>query len=279
MSSSGQRVKIGIIGGTGLDNPDLLENRVEKYVDTPYGKPSDALIIGQIKGVDCVILARHGRGHHLYPSNINFCANLWALKAEGCTCIIATNACGSLKEEIPPGHVVICDQFLDWTRQRRLTFYDGSEGQPSQGVCHIPMAEPFCSEIRKVLIEAVIQSGGRCHEAGTIVVVEGPRFSTRAESRLFQSFGASVIGMTTVPEVTMAHELGLPYANMSLVTDYDCWKEDEAVTTVDGVDACMKKNAELAKNTLLTAIPLIAQINWDPICSHWQEVARNAVMK
>lgn len=274
-----QRVKIGIIGGTGLDNPDLLEKRVEKYVDTPFGKPSDALITGQIKGVDCVILARHGRKHDKYPSNVNYCANIWALKEEGCTFIVACNAVGSLQEEMRPEHVVICDQYLDWTRRRRLTYYDGSEGHPFQGVCHIPVADPFCEVIRKVLIESVKENGGTCHESGTIVVVEGPRYSTRAESRLFKSFGGSIIGMTTVPEVNLAHEIGLPYASMCLVTDYDCWKEDVAITTVGGVDVCMKKNAALARNSLLTAIPLLAAIDWEPITAQFKEVAKNAIMK
>jgi len=279
MSGDKRHVKIGIIGGTGLDNPDLLENRQEKYVDTPFGKPSDALITGQIKGIECVLLARHGRGHHLNPTNINYCANMWALKAEGCTCIVATSACGSLKADVPPGHFVITDQFFDWTRHRRLTYYDGSEGNPCKGVSHIPMAEPFCPEIRKLLIDAVIEHGGNCHKSGTIVVIEGPRFSTRAESRLFQSFGASIIGMTTVPEVTLAHEIGLPYAIMSMVTDYDAWKEDEATTTVEAVGVCMKNNSTLAMKVLLSVIPKIAAINWDPICARWKEVAEQSVMQ
>jgi len=276
MTSS--RVKIGIIGGTGLDNPDLLENRQEKYVDTPFGKPSDALIIGQIKGVDCVLLARHGRKHHVNPTNVNYCANIWALKNEGCTCIVATNACGSLKEEIPPGHVVITDQFLDWTRRRRLTFYDGSENNPFKGVAHIPVADPFCAELRKILIAATIEHGGQCHQSGTLVVVEGPRYSTRAESKLYQSFGASIIGMTTVPEVTLSNEIGLPYANMALVTDYDCFKEDVAATTVEAVDLCMKTNTKLAIQVLVTAIPRIAAIDWAPICALSKKVAESSVM-
>jgi len=276
--SSCHKIKIGIIGGTGLDNPDLLENRREEIVNTPFGLPSDALVFGQIKGVDCVLLARHGRTHNVNPSKINYCANIWALHHVGCTCVIVTCACGSLKEDIHPGEVVILDQFIDWTRHRRLTYYDCSPETPFKGVCHIPMADPFCHELRQVLIDVTGRHTKNCHKTGTIVVIEGPRFSSRAESKVFQSFGASVIGMTAVPEVTLANELGLPYASMALITDYDCWREDDQHVSVETVTECLKRSADLAKNVLMEAIPRIAQIDWQPITARYQDIVKRSIM-
>nr|XP_044997723.1 S-methyl-5'-thioadenosine phosphorylase isoform X2 [Jaculus jaculus] len=150
-------VKIGIIGGTGLDDPEILEGRTEKYVDTPFGKPSDALILGKIKNVDCVLLARHGRQHTIMPSKVNYQANIWALKEEGCTHVIVTTACGSLREEIQPGDIVIIDQFIDRTSRRPQTLYDGSHSC-TRGVCHIPMAEPFCPKTREVSVDRVLKT-------------------------------------------------------------------------------------------------------------------------
>ncbi|XP_034823129.1 S-methyl-5'-thioadenosine phosphorylase isoform X1 [Pan paniscus] len=218
--------RIGIIGGTGLDDPEILEGRTEKYVDTPFGKPSDALILGKIKNVDCVLLARHGRQHTIMPSKVNYQANIWALKEEGCTHVIVTTACGSLREEIQPGDIVIIDQFIDRTTMRPQSFYDGSHSC-ARGVCHIPMAEPFCPKTREVLIETAKKLGLRCHSKGTMVTIEGPRFSSRAESFMFRTWGADVINMTTVPEVVLAKEAGICYASIAMATDYDCWKEHE----------------------------------------------------
>uniref|UniRef100_A0A8C8TKN5 S-methyl-5'-thioadenosine phosphorylase n=1 Tax=Peromyscus maniculatus bairdii TaxID=230844 RepID=A0A8C8TKN5_PERMB len=211
-------VKIGIIGGTGLDDPEILEGRTEKYVDIPYGKPSDALILGKIKNVDCVLLARHGRQHTIMPSKVNYQVNISALKEEGCTHVIVTTACESLREDL-----VTC---------LRPSFYDGSHCG-ARGVCHIPMAEPFCPKTREVLIETAKKLGLQCHSKGTIVTIEGPRFSSRAESFIFRTWGADVINMTTVPEVVLAKEAGICYASIVIATDYDCWKEhEEAVCAV-----------------------------------------------
>ncbi|XP_003762947.1 S-methyl-5'-thioadenosine phosphorylase [Sarcophilus harrisii] len=260
-------VKIGIIGGTGLDDPEILEGRTEKYVDTPYGKPSDALILGKIKNVDCVLLARHGRQHTIMPSNINFQANIWALKEEGCTHIIVTTACGSLREEIQPGDIVIIDQFIDRTTKRPQTFYDGSHAC-SGGVCHIPMAEPFCSKTREVLIETAKKLGLKCHSKGTMVTVEGPRFSSRAESLMFRVWGGDLINMTTVPEVVLAREAGICYAAIAMATDYDCWKEHEEAVSVDNVMKTLKENSNKATSLLLTAIPQIGSMEWkETLCS------------
>ncbi|XP_036957350.1 S-methyl-5'-thioadenosine phosphorylase isoform X1 [Acanthopagrus latus] len=224
--ASAQPIKIGIIGGSGLDDPDILEGRTERYVDTPYGKPSDALILGKIKNVECVLLARHGRQHTIMPSNVNFQANIWALREEGCTHLLATTACGSLREEIQPGDIVIIDQFIDRTTKRAQTLHDGQPTSPP-GVCHIPMAEPFCNRTREVLVEVARTLGIKCHVRGTMLTIEGPRFSSRAESLMFRQWGADVINMTTVPEVILAKEAGLCYASIAMATDYDCWKEHE----------------------------------------------------
>ncbi|XP_028911275.1 S-methyl-5'-thioadenosine phosphorylase [Ornithorhynchus anatinus] len=270
-------VKIGIIGGTGLDDPEILEGRTEKIVETPYGKPSDALILGKIKNVDCVLLARHGRQHTIMPSAVNFQANIWALKEEGCTHIIVTTACGSLREEIQPGDIVLIDQFIDRTTKRKQTFYDGSH-RCSEGVCHIPMAEPFCPKTREVLIEIAKKLGLKCHPKGTVVTIEGPRFSSRAESLMFRNWGADVINMTTVPEVILAKEVGICYASIAMATDYDCWKEHEEAVSVDKVMKILKENANKATSLLLIAIPQIGSLEWTETIQNIQNVAQFSVL-
>ncbi|KAM9167401.1 S-methyl-5'-thioadenosine phosphorylase [Mergus octosetaceus] len=252
---------IGIIGGTGLDDPDILEGRTEKYVDTPYGKPSDALILGKIKNVSCVLLARHGRHHTIMPSNVNYRANIWALKEENCSHVLVTTACGSLREEIQPGDLIMIDQFIDRTTKRHYTLYDG-QCSALPGVCHIPMAEPFCTKTREVLIEIAKKLGLQCHSKGTMITIEGPRFSSRAESLMFRSWGADVINMTTVPEVILAKEAGMSYASIAMATDYDCWKEHEETVSVDKVLKTLKENANKATSILLSAIPLIGSMEW-----------------
>ncbi|KAM4750894.1 uncharacterized protein FYW61_005695 [Anableps anableps] len=270
-------VKIGIIGGSGLDDPDILEGRTERYVDTPYGKPSDALILGKIKNVECVLLARHGRQHTIMPSNVNYRANIWALREEGCTHLVVTTACGSLREEIQPGDIVIIDQFIDRTTKRPQTLYDGQPTSPP-GVCHIPMAEPFCNKTREVLVEVARSLGIKCHVRGTMLTIEGPRFSSRAESVMFRQWGADVINMTTVPEVVLAKEAGLCYASIAMATDYDCWKEHEEAVCVDNVLKTMKENANKASSILLTAIPQISQMDWTPTMMNLKAMAQSSVM-
>ncbi|XP_003121927.3 S-methyl-5'-thioadenosine phosphorylase [Sus scrofa] len=277
LSAAAAAVKIGIIGGTGLDDPEILEGRTEKYVDTPFGKPSDALILGKIKNVDCVLLARHGRQHTIMPSKVNYQANIWALKEEGCTHIIVTTACGSLKEEIQPGDFIIIDQFIDRTTKRPQTFYDGNHSC-ARGVCHIPMAEPFCPKTREVLIETAKKLGLRCHSKGTMITIEGPRFSSRAESLTFQTWGADVINMTTVPEVVLAKEAGICYASIAMATDYDCWKEHEEVVSVDRVLKTLKENANKAKSLLLTTIPQIGSMEWSETLHNLKKMAQFSVL-
>ncbi|XP_003737750.1 S-methyl-5'-thioadenosine phosphorylase [Galendromus occidentalis] len=257
-------VKIGIIGGTGLEKPDLLKNRQEKYVDTPFGKPSDALIIGTIEGVEVVILSRHGRRHDINPTNVNFRANLFALKEEGCTLIVVTTACGSLQEQIKPGDFVVPDQFIDRTTKRIQTFYDG-EPDHLKGVCHVPMAEPFCKELREIIAETCCELSLVCHREGTVICIEGPRYSSKAESKLFRSWGADLINMTIVPEVVLAAELALPYASLAIATDYDCWREHDGHVDVTLVMENLRSSSQHACRVLKAAISKIASFDWTKV--------------
>jgi len=253
-------IKIGIIGGTGLENPQFLTEFQEKEVETPFGKPSSKLICGKIKGVDVVILSRHGPRHTIMPTKVNFRANVWALKQEGCTHVLAATACGSLKEEIAPGHLVFIDQFIDRTTKRHKTFYGDNDHMPNT-VCHIPMAEPFCKELRLLLAETAKELKLDYHPKGTIVTIEGPRFSTRAESHMFRMWGADVINMSTVQEVVLAREAGMCYASVAMSTDYDCWKDMEESVDIGMVMATMKKNAENVTKLFLAVIPKIKNIH------------------
>ncbi|KJE97018.1 methylthioadenosine phosphorylase [Capsaspora owczarzaki ATCC 30864] len=270
-------LKVGIIGGSGLDDPDILENRVEKEVTTRYGKPSDVLILGQIRGVNCVLLARHGRKHTIHPSAVNYRANIQALVDEGCTHLIVSTACGSLREQIEPGHLVLLDQFIDRTTKRVQTFHDGGVNSPP-GVCHIPMAEPFDPVTRQVLAAECQRAGYAFHPSGTMITIEGPRFSTRAESRMFRQWGADVINMTTVPEVVLAAEAGLLYASIAMSTDYDCWRESDEPVTVARVLAVMRSNAEKVKALFTAAIPKLAESEWLEEYNKRQAMAKGAVM-
>lgn len=243
-------VKIGIIGGSGLDDPQLMKSKKEKKVRTPYGNPSSVLTCGKISGADVVILARHGKKHSIYPTGVNFRANISALKKEGCTHILATTAVGSLREKIKPGDLVFVDQFIDFTRHRNLTFHD-------KKVVHTPMAEPFCAELRKILVSSAKELKLRHHNGGTVITIEGPRFSTKAESHMFRMFGADVINMSTVPEVILAREAGICYQSIAMSTDYDCWKEGEESVTWEMILAIMLKNSENVKKLLVSAISRI----------------------
>ncbi|XP_065666235.1 S-methyl-5'-thioadenosine phosphorylase [Hydra vulgaris] len=270
------KVKVGIIGGTGLDDPQLLLSKTEIDVDTPYGKPSSLLTVGELNGVPVVLISRHGKNHSIAPSQINYRANIWALKEIGCTHILATNACGSLKENYKIGDLIILDQFIDRTFKRENTFYSGLPND-LPGVQHIPMGEPFCEYTRNVLIEATKTCGFDMHERGNIVIIEGPRFSTRAESKMFQLWGGDLVGMTTVPEVCLAKEVGISYSSIAMVTDYDAWRDGDHVT-VEQVAKVMHENAEKAKNVLLTAITLIGKQNWDEVIEKNNLCSRMAVM-
>jgi len=248
-------VKIGIIGGSGLDNPKILKHAGKIEVETPYGAPTSILTCGVIEGVEVVIIARHGKNHSIFPSRVNFRANIWALKEQGCTHVLATTAVGSLREEIKPGHLVFPHQFIDHTKKRELTFFD------EDVVVHTPMAEPFCSN----LIELCSLSAERMkipfHKNKTVITIEGPRFSTRAESHMFRSWNADVINMSTVPEVNLAREKKMHYAAMAMSTDYDCWREGEESVTWEIIMKIMQKNADNVIKLFLEVIPKIRDYN------------------
>jgi len=246
-------VKIGIIGGSGLDKLQILQDAVDKEVETPFGRPSSPLKIGKINGRDVVLLARHGREHQFPPTQINYRANIWALKEEGCTHILATTACGSLREDIDRGDLVILDQFIDFTRHRSITFYESFE----KGPVHTPMAMPFNERLRKSLVDAANELSLKNHERGTVITIEGPRFSTKAESKMFQSWGADVINMSIAPEAILANEIGIPYAAAAMSTDYDCWKEGEEVVSWEQILDIFHKNAEKVTRLLVKSIEKI----------------------
>ncbi|XP_059142946.1 S-methyl-5'-thioadenosine phosphorylase-like [Physella acuta] len=275
--SSIKPIKVGIIGGSGLDNPDILDDRKEKTVTTPFGDPSDSLIIGTINGVNCVLLPRHGRNHSYTPSLINFRANIWALKQEGCTHVVATTACGSLQENIHPGEIVLIDDFLDRTTKRVQTFYDGTSPDHT-GVCHVPMSEPFCPRLRSILASSIKALSYPFHERGTMITIEGPRFSTRAESRVWRQWRGDVINMSTVPEVVLAKEAGLLYASLALVTDYDSWRDDHEAVHVEMAVKTFKENSSKAVKVLQNAIPKIAEENWDETIQKSLDIARMSIM-
>lgn len=234
-------VKIGIIGGSGLDNPEILKEAIDINVDTTYGKPSSPLKLGKIRDVEVILIARHGREHTIPPTQVNFRANIQALKDQGCTHILATTACGSLREEIDRGDLVILDQFIDFTRLRKISFYE--EFSPGD-MKHTPMADPYSDELRKILIETARELNLKHHATGTVVTIEGPRFSTRAESNMFRIWGADVINMSIAPETALANEAGIPYAAIAMSTDYDCWKEDEVPVTWEEILEIFGKNVD-----------------------------------
>ena len=242
--------KIGIIGGSGLDDPKILKNAREVEVTTPYGPPTSPLTIGTIGSAEVVLLARHGKQHQYSPTGVNYRANIHALKEQGVSHIIATTACGSLREEIGRGHFVIVDQFIDFTRHRKITFHDSF----SDGVVHPPMAEPFDAELRKLLYETSTGLGYTTHNGGTVITIEGPRFSTKAESKMFRMWGADVINMSIAPEAILANEAGIPYAAVAMSTDYDCWKEDEEPVSWDEILKVFTENAERVKTLLVETV-------------------------
>ncbi len=242
--------KIGIIGGSGLENLDILQNKKQLKINTPFGAPSDLVTTGKIGNTKVVIIPRHGRHHNIKPSDVNYRANIWAMKRLRVTHILATTACGSLKEEIKPGDFVILDQFIDRTTKREQTFYEGR-------VCHIPMAEPFCHKLRALAYQTARELEITVHPQGTAITIEGPRFSTIAESNLFRSWGADIINMTTVPEVVLAREAGICYQAIAMATDYDCWRETGDSVDIQQILKIMKQNANKIEKLLIKIIPKI----------------------
>jgi 5'-methylthioadenosine phosphorylase len=239
---------IGIIGGSGLYEMGGFEKSSEIRLDTPFGAPSDAYVGGLLAGRKVAFLSRHGRGHKFSPSNINYRANLHGFKQLGVTQIFSASAVGSLKEEIAPLHLVVPDQFIDRTNGRAATFFDGG------AVAHVGFADPFCPSLRKILVDASRGAGATVHDGGTYLCMEGPAFSTRAESNLYRSWGASVIGMTGLTEAKLAREAQLCYATLALATDYDCWHPHHDAVTVDAIINCLQQNAQTAQAVLAAAV-------------------------
>lgn len=243
--------KIAIIGGSGFENPNIIEDQQLIEINTPYGLPSSEFRTGKIGDVDVCILSRHGRSHQLPPTKINNRANIWAISELGCTHIIATTACGSLRAEIDRGDLVFPDQLIDFTRFRDITFFDHFE--PGQ-LHHVSMSEPFDSNLRERLINTANHLSLKCHSSGTVITIEGPRFSTRAESLMFRSWGADIINMSTAPECILANELKIPYAAVAMSTDYDSWKTDEEPVTWEEVLKVFNKNVDNVVNLIVTTI-------------------------
>lgn len=259
---------IGIIGGSGLYAIDAFKLDREVRLSTPFGEPSDAYRVGTLNDVPVVFLPRHGVGHLISPSELNFRANIWGMKKLGVTSILSVSAVGSLKEEIHPGHMVVIDQFIDRTTQRVSTFFE--KGM----VAHVSFANPVCDRLRETLIKSTRQANGIVHERGTYICMEGPMFSSRAESRWYRSMGADVIGMTNIQEAKLAREAGLCYATLALSTDYDCWHEGHDHVTTADVIAVLQKNIALSQKILLNAVAIYKD---DPecVCHH---ALKNAIL-
>ncbi|TYO98814.1 methylthioadenosine phosphorylase [Geothermobacter ehrlichii] len=243
---------IGVVGGSGLYEMEGLKDVCEERVETPFGEPSDLLVTGRLGDARLVFLPRHGRGHRLLPSEVNYRANIYALKKLGVEQVISVSAVGSMKEEIVPGHIVIPDQFFDRTAGRRDSTFFG-EGV----VGHVQFADPVCLRLAGLLATAARQVGAVVHEGGTYICMEGPQFSTRAESRIYRSWGVDIIGMTNVSEAKLAREAELCYATIALATDYDCWHEGHDDVSVEAVVALIKKNVALAKRIIAAAVELL----------------------
>lgn len=235
---------LGVIGGTGLYDLPNLENISELTIETPFGYPSAPLVRGTISGSEIVFLARHGRGHHINPSQIPFRANIYALKHFGVSHVLSVNAVGSLREHLPPGTAVVPDQIIDRTVLRERTFFDRGI------VAHVGLADPFCGAFRQAILSHAAAVGSTAHDGGTYVCIEGPQFSTRAESNLYRQWGADVIGMTAMPEARLAREAGLCYGSLALVTDYDVWHETEEDVSLELVTRTLARNAELGRKVI-----------------------------
>jgi len=243
---------VGVIGGSGLYEIDGLEDVKEVELSTPFGVPSDAYITGRLGETEMVFLPRHGRGHRINPSEINFRANVWGMKKLGVSRIISISAVGSMREDIEPGDFVLIDQFFDRTRHRKDTFFDRG------AVAHVMFADPICEPVREILLKCAGDLGVKTHDGGTYINMEGPQFSTRAESRIYRTWGVDVIGMTNLQEARLSREAEIGYATVAMATDYDCWHEEHDDVTVEAVVAIMQANVEKARNLIKAAAPLVA---------------------
>ena len=260
--------KIAFIGGSGLYNIDGMENRREVTVETPFGDPSDAVVVGEINGVEVAFLPRHGRGHRFSPTEIPVKANIYTLKSLGVERVVSVSAVGSLKEHIKPLDLVVPDQIIDRTRRRSDTFF--SDGI----VAHVGFADPFCNELRRIAFESASLEDVDCHDGGTYLVIEGPQFSTRAESAVYRSWGANVIGMTALPEAKLAREAELCYTTLAFVTDYDVWHDTEEEVTVEMVIQNLTHNVATAQGIIRR---MLAEIPDNRTCG-CESALKNAVI-
>jgi 5'-methylthioadenosine phosphorylase len=246
-------IEIGVFGGSGLFRMDGLEVREERLVDTPFGEPSGPIVLGELHGRKVGFLARHGRGHRLLPSEVPYRANVWAMKRLGARRIVSVSAVGSMREEYEPTHIVVPDQFFDRTRHREGTFFgDGLVG-------HVSLADPICAETARVAVEAAREVGATVHEGGTYLCIEGPQFSTRAESRVYRQWGMDVIGMTNLTEARLAREAELCYATLAMVTDYDCWREEDEVHTATILEI-LRQNVATAQEVVAAMIRRLPEV-------------------
>jgi 5'-methylthioadenosine phosphorylase len=248
------QAKIGVIGGTGLYDIEGMTGIEEVDINTPFGKPSDSIVVGRLDGVGIAFLPRHGKGHRISPTELPSRANIYALKSLGVEHIIAINSAGSFKKELAPGHLLIPDQLIDRTRSRVSSFF--GEGI----VVHIPFADPFCPVLSQILFESAKKVGASVHKGGTYVVMEGPAFSTRAESRLYRSWGADIIGMTALPEAKLAREAEICYAIIGCITDYDSWWQHVEPVTVDVILDTMRRNIDSARKIIKLAVNSIPAV-------------------
>jgi 5'-methylthioadenosine phosphorylase len=245
-------VKIAVIGGSGLYQMQGLTEVEERHVSTPFGDPSDAIIIGRLSGVRVAFLPRHARGHRLLPSEVPYRANIYALKSLGVERIISVSACGSLREYLHPGQVVVPNQLVDLTKDRARTFFGRGL------VAHVGVAEPFCADLSQLLADATAAADGTVHRGGRFVTIEGPRFSTKGESYLYRAWGLDIIGMTSSPEAFLAREAEICYAVMAHVTDYDVWHEEEEPVSVEALIATLNKNTALAQRVIARMVEVLA---------------------
>jgi 5'-methylthioadenosine phosphorylase len=258
------KATLAIIGGSGLYQMSGLENTEEIVVDTPFGRPSAPITVGALEGIRVAFLARHGIGHHITPTEVPYRANIYALKSLGVERIVSISACGSLREDYAPGHIVIPDNIFDYTKDRARSFF--GEGL----VAHVSVADPFCNDLSNQLEKAVRDTGAAIHRGGSFITIEGPRFSTKAESHTYRTWGMSIIGMTASPEAFLAREAEICYATMAHVTDYDVWHESELPVTVEMVIQTLNKNTEIAQEAIRN---LVSRLSKERACNCGQALA------
>jgi 5'-methylthioadenosine phosphorylase len=269
-----EAIRYGVIGGSGVYQMEALQDVEEVTLETPFGAPSDAYVVGTLHGQRVAFLARHGRGHKISPTRLNQRANIYGFKMLGVEYLIGVSACGSLRERYAPGDILIPHQLFDRTSGRALSFFDDPTVGTDGLVVHVSVADPFCSYLSGICYNAVQETGAQVHKGGNFVTIEGPRFSTKAESHTFRQWGMDIIGMTTTPEAQLAREAEMSYAVMAHITDYDVWHETEEAVTVDAVIRTLLRNAEVAKQAVTNAIALLA----DAPASPYADALKDAIL-